>query len=90
MIFIGIINIIQLISYIPQIFRLIKIGKSDELIVVTWVLWNISSLCWLVYELLYTQDFWSIVTYGIGLILNLIVLVLILSFRNQKFLNKDT
>lgn len=90
MIFIGIINIIQLISYIPQIFRLIKIGKSDELSVVTWILWNISSLCWLVYELLYTQDFWSIVTYGIGLILNLIVLVLILSFRNQKFLNKDT
>ena len=90
MIFIGIINIIQLISYIPQIFRLIKIGKSDELSVVTWVLWNISSLCWLVYELLYTQDFWSIVTYGIGLALNLIVLMLILSFRSQKVLDKDT
>lgn len=79
-----VINVIQLVSYIPQITRLLKLKKSEELSLPTWGMWVTSSACWLVYAIFELHDLKSIITYGIGFGLNMVTLLLIVIYRKGR------
>ena len=47
-----IVTVCTYISYIPQLYKLIKTKKAEDLSITSWVLWMISSLANLIYSVL--------------------------------------
>lgn len=48
-ILLGVVSVCTIISYLPQIVKLIRTKKSEDLSVQSWVLWVLSSLCYTIY-----------------------------------------
>lgn len=46
-----IVTICTYISYVPQIFKLIKTKKSEDLSIASWILWTVSALANLAYAI---------------------------------------
>ena len=46
-----VVNVCSFVSYLPQIVKLLRTKKSEDIAVSTWILWMISGLCYLLYTL---------------------------------------
>ena len=53
----GIVSICTTISYLPQITKLIKTKKSDDISSSSWLLWVVSSLAFTLYAFIISSDF---------------------------------
>ena len=51
-ILLGIVSFCTFISYFPQIVKLIKTKKSEDLSVQSWILWVTSSLAYTLYHII--------------------------------------
>lgn len=67
-------------SYVPQIVKLYKTKSSDDLSVLSWILWVSSSKAYFIYAVL-TGGFWLVFASLSELILMIIVLVLTIKYR---------
>ena len=47
-----IVTVCTYVSYIPQLYKLIKTKKAEDLSITSWVLWMVSSLANLIYSVL--------------------------------------
>ena len=53
----GIVSMCTLVSFLPQAIKLIKTKESDDISISSWVLWVISSLSYVLYAYLCTDEF---------------------------------
>lgn len=68
-IFLVIIGIFQLIAYVPQIVKLIKTKKSEDLSLSSWFLWLVVDACWVGHSWFYLHDLNQTLITGIELLL---------------------
>ena len=78
-----IVTICTYISYVPQIYKLIKTKKSDDLSIPSWVLWTLSAICNTVYSIVLLRAELIIASVS-ELLLIVATLILSLAFRNNK------
>ena len=56
-ILLSIVTLCTMISYMPQIIKLIRTKSSEDLSVQSWILWSISSLSYTLYAYIVSDDF---------------------------------
>lgn len=85
-----IVTVCTYISYMPQIIKLLKTKKSEDLSVASWVLWTISAIANLVYSIVLDRVELIIASLSDFL---LIVLVLLLTvyynYKNNYYLEPE-
>lgn len=79
----GIVSICTFISYFPQIVKLLKNKKSDDLSIPSWILWAISSLSYTIYAILVSKDVMLIFETSLELSFCLLILLLTIRYRNN-------
>lgn len=77
-----IVTICTYIGYIPQIVKLIKTKKSDDLSLSSWVLWITTSVADMVYSLILGR--WEMIVATISeLLLEIVVLALTIKYKER-------
>lgn len=85
-----IVTVCTYISYGPQIIKLIRTKKAEDLSVASWTLWSISSIANLIYSI--TLDRFELVISSVSeflLILATLVLTLYYDYRNNYYLEPE-
>ena len=78
-----IVTICTYISYIPQIYKLVKTKKSDDLSIPSWILWTLSAVCNTIYSIIILRV--ELIVASVSeLLLIIVTLILSLAFRNNK------
>ncbi len=80
----GIYTIAQSVAYIPQIYKLFKTKKADDLSLPSWLIWFISDFSYLGYVLLETPEIGLICATLWDIVLILITFVLTLHYQKAK------
>lgn len=78
----GIITICAYIGYVPQIIRLLRTKKSNDLSIPAWVIWIISTACGSAYSIILHRPE-MIMMYVSELILSVIILYFIIKYRRN-------
>ena len=73
---------LEIISYMPQIIKIIKTKSADDLSLASWASWVISDLCYLGYVLLESPEIGVIFTAVLSL--SFVILVYVLTAYYQK------
>lgn len=79
----GIVSLCTIISYVPQIIKLIKTKKSDDLSSSSWMLWVISSLAFTLYTLIINKDLMLIFKALLELMFCSVILLLSLIYKSK-------
>lgn len=82
-ILLGIVSFCTFISYFPQIVKLIKTKKSEDLSVQSWIFWVTSSLAYTLYAILVSKDIMMIFETSLELLFCLLILILTLVYRRK-------
>jgi len=80
----GIYTIAQSVAYIPQIYKLFKTKKADDLSLPSWLIWFISDFSYLGYVLLETPEIGLICATLWDIVLILITFVLTLHYQKTN------
>ena len=80
----GIYTIAQSVAYIPQIYKLFKTKKADDLSLPSWLIWFVSDFSYLGYVLLETPEIGLICATLWDIVLILITFVLTLHYQKAK------
>ena len=79
----GIVSLCTIISYVPQIIKLIKTKKSDDISSSSWMLWVISSLAFTLYTLIINKDLMLIFKALLELMFCSVILLLNLIYKSK-------
>ena len=79
----GIVSICTFTSYFPQIVKLLKTKKSDDLSISSWVLWVISSLSYTTYAVCVSKDAMLIFETSLELFFFILILLLTMRYKNN-------
>ena len=77
---IAIVGILNFVSYAPQIIKLLKTKKSDDIAMSSWIIWVISSICYLIYSIT-IAEIMLIIECSLEFSLNITVLILTKKYR---------
>ena len=80
----GIYTIAQSIAYMPQIYKLLKTKKADDLSLSSWLIWFVSDFSYLGYILLETPEIGLICATLWDIVLILTTFVLTLHYQTTK------
>jgi len=80
----GIVSFCTFISYFPQIVKLIKTKKSEDLSIKSWILWVTSSLSYTVYAVIVSGDLMLIFETCLELFFCLLILILAIIYRKNN------
>lgn len=81
-----IVTILTYISYIPQIYKLIRDKRSEGISINSWILWGSSSFLSIIYAF-YLQDIGLILADSSELILELFILILSIKYKKNNLIN---
>ncbi len=79
----GIVSMCTLVSFLPQAIKLIKTKESDDISISSWVLWVISSLSYVLYAYLCTNEFMLRLENTLEFSFCLLILFLTLFYRRK-------
>ncbi len=79
----GIVSMCTLVSFLPQAIKLIKTKESDDISISSWVLWVISSLSYVLYAYLCTNEFMLRLENTLEFSFCLLILFLTLLYRRK-------
>lgn len=85
-----IVTICTYISYVPQIYKLVKTKESEDLSIASWILWTVSSFANLVYSVLLGR--FELIIASISefiLILMTLVLTVYYVYKNNYYLESE-
>lgn len=82
-VFLGIVSMCTLVSFLPQAIKLIKTKESDDISISSWVLWVISSLSYVLYAYLCTNEFMLRLENTLEFSFCLLILFLTLFYRRK-------
>ena len=74
---------ITMVSYIPQIVKLIRTKSSDDLSLGSWTLWVLEGFAYLGYAII-QGEFWLLLEEGVSCVLLLTTLILTLLYRDKE------
>ena len=83
-ILLGIVSLCTLISYLPQTIKLLKTKKSNDISIISWILWVVSSFSYTLYALLVSKDFMLIFETSLELTFCIIILILSIIYRKNN------
>ena len=83
-ILLGIVSLCTLISYLPQTIKLLKTKKSNDISIISWILWVVSSFSYTLYALLVSKDFMLIFETSLELTFCIIILILSVIYRKNN------
>ena len=89
-ILLGIVTLCTMISYMPQIIKLIKTKSSEDLSVPSWILWCISSLSYTLYAYIVSDDFMLRLETTLEFSFCFIIFLLTLFYRRNGVKNEKT
>lgn len=79
----GVVTVSMFVAYLPQVVKLIRTKKSEDISVASWVLFAVSSFCSLGYGVLLWR--WEyILSAGLEFFLNLLIFILTVKYRERK------
>ncbi len=73
-------NCLLLAAYIPQIVRLIKTKKAEDISLGMWFLWLAGDITFLAYSLI-EKDLYSTILFGVFTLENIVLLALTLRYK---------
>lgn len=79
-----IVSVATYISFLPQIIKLIRTKKSEDISIPSWILWGLSSLSYLIFSLL-EGGFGLIFSSVSEFVLTFVVLFLSLKYKKKEF-----
>lgn len=82
-ILLGVVAFCTFISYFPQTLKLLKYKKSSDLSIGTWLLWVISSSCYIIYAIFVSGDGMLIFETGLELFFCIFILILVILYKNN-------
>lgn len=77
-------SILCFVSYLPQIFKLLRTKSSEDLSVWGWVLYVLTNVFYLLYIVLVTPEVGILVMTGLDLFLCAVTLVLTIKYRKER------
>ena len=83
-ILLGIVSFCTFISYLPQIIKLVKTKKSNDLSVKSWILWVVSSISYTLYAFLCSNDFMLRFETFMESFFCLVIMLLAIAYRKNK------
>ncbi len=83
-ILLTIVSFCTFISYLPQVLKLIKGKKSEDISIHSWILWVVSSLSYTIYAIVVSKDIMLIFETSLEFIFCLLILLLSIKYRKVK------
>lgn len=83
-ILLGIVSLCTMVSFLPQAIKLIKTKESDDISITSWILWVISSLSYVLYSYLCTDEFMLRLENTLEFSFCILILTLTLIYRNKR------
>lgn len=80
----GIVSFCTFVSYLPQVIKLIKTKKSEDLSIYSWILWVTSSSSYTLYAILVSKDIMLIFETCLELFFCLTILILAIKYKNNN------
>jgi len=77
-------GIIGIIAYPPQIIQLYKTKESDDVNVLTWLVWALTYVVFAIYVFIYTTDIVLVILYLIELGLCLWIALLAIKYKSKR------
>lgn len=74
---------ITMLSYIPQIVKLVRTKSSEDLSLVSWTLWLAEGFAYLGYAII-QGEFWLLLEEGVSCVLLLTTLILTILYRSKE------
>jgi len=78
-----IVSICTMISYLPQIKKIIISKSSEDLSIKSWVLWVVSTSCYAMYAWFYVKDYMLMFSSTLEFLFCLIILILTIRYSNN-------
>ena len=75
---------LEFAAYMPQIIKLIRTKSADDISLTSWLLWIISSSCYLTYILLETPETGIIFAALLNLFFALVISILTAYYQHKK------
>lgn len=75
--------ILNMISYLPQIIKILKTRHADDVSVSSWVLWVLSAVIWMIYAVL-DGGIGILIAQFFELVLTTAVFVLTLKYKDSR------
>lgn len=83
-ILLGIVSLCTMVSFLPQAIKLIKTKESDDISITSWILWVVSSLSYVLYAYLCTDEFMLRLENTLEFSFCILILTLTLIYRNKR------
>lgn len=80
-ILLGVVSFCTFISYFPQALKLVKTKTSNDLSIGTWILWVLSSFCYIIYAIFVSCDAMLVFETGLELFFCLFILMLVVIYK---------
>ena len=71
-------------SYFPQIIKLVKTRKSEDLSIQSWMLWVLSSFSYTLYAVIVSKDFMLVFETSLELTFCVIILLLAIKYKKKE------
>ena len=80
----GIVTLCTLFFYLPQAIKLIQTKKSNDLSVISWIIWSVSSFSCTLYAFLCSNEFMLKFETTLEFSFCLLILLLTVKYRNNN------
>ncbi len=88
-ILLAIVSITTVISYLPQILKILKTRSSEDISIASCIIWLIGAISYLLYAIFFGYDLMLIITTGIEAALCLTLFIFVIKYyKNQPTTKK--
>lgn len=84
LVLLSIYTVLEIISYMPQIIKIIRTKSADDLSLASWASWVISDVCYLAYVLMESPEFGVVFTACLSLFFVITVYVLTVYYQKTN------
>ena len=80
----GIVTFCTFVSYLPQAIEIIKTKSSEDVSIISWILWVVSSLCYTLYAIFFNGNMMLILETCLELFFCILILILTIMYDKNK------
>lgn len=84
LVLLSIYTVLEIVSYMPQIIKIIRTKSADDLSLASWASWAVSDVCYLTYVLLESPEFGVVFTACLSLFFVITVYVLTVYYQKTN------
>lgn len=80
----GTVTILTIVSYLPQIVKMYKTKSSEDISILSWLLFVISTACFLAYYIFIVFDWLTIIEGACELACGVIIYIMTIYYKNRN------